>query len=268
MRKLTLIFLPLLLFAGCRLSRSPESLTPVQPAPSPTPVFAREKPAGAQPEPTTQPATEAQLPEETSPPAEVAPAQASSAPGARDYFDSLTAFLAQAKAEAGKGNITNLQSQQGTLAGANYSLSLLEANLPRVWTLQGLQRARQLLAAKKNAEASEVLGQLINSLGKANSALPTDMKSSAATIKKAQDNIISGKTDIAANQLGELVKQVAASTALTQMQEIRANLQEAWLAAQRNQPAVVKAILEDTGQYLAKLAALLPASQIDENKSQ
>jgi len=234
--------------------------------PAPAPVA--EKTVTPSPTQEAQP-VEAALPEEEAlPPIEVASVPASSALGVRDYFNSLAAFLAQAKAEAGKGSITNLQSPQGPLAGANRALSLLEANLPRVWALQDLQRAQQLLAAKKNAEAAGVLGQLVKHLAEAQAALPTDMKSTGATIKKAQDNITAGKTDVASNQLAELTKQVVTSTALTQIQEIRANLQEAWLAAQRRQPAVVKAILEDTGQYTAKLRELLPTPQSRASDSQ
>jgi hypothetical protein len=264
MRKLTPVLIGLLLFSGCRLSRSPESLVPAPKPAMPAPAPAAEKTVTPSPTQEAQPAEAAPTEEETLPPVEVSALPAFSAPGARDYFDSLTAFLAQAKAEAGKGNITNLQSAQGPLAGANYSLSLLEASLPRVWALQGIGRARQLLAAKKNSEAAGVLGQLVNRLEKTKAALPTDMKSSGAVIKTAQDSITAGKADVASNQLGELTRQVSTSTALTQIREIGANLQEAWLAAQRNQPAVVKAILEDTGPHITKLGELLPTSQAGE----
>jgi len=130
-----------------------------------------------------------------------------------------------------------------------------------------LSHAWQLLAAKQNTEAAEVLGRLVDRLEEAQAALPTNMKSSSATIKKAQNNIAAGKIDLANGQLSDLVKQIATSTALDQMKEIRANLQEAWLAAQRKQPAVVKAILEDTGQYTARLGELLPAPKVSEGNS-
>jgi hypothetical protein len=260
MRKYALSLIALLLISGCRFSRSPEASVPVQPATTPPPVIS--------PEPAPSPEPAAVPVEAASPAAEIAPLPGSSVPGVRDYYDALAAFLAQAQADADKGKIAELQSLQGALAGANRSLSLLEAALPRVWILQGVQRAQQLLAAKKTGEAAAMLAQLARRLQDVQAALPSDLKDCAAVILKSRDNITAGKTAVAAGQLAGMAQQVSLAIALGHIQEIRANLQDASLAAKRGRPAVVKAVLEDTGQDIAKLGELLPAPGTREGNPQ
>jgi hypothetical protein len=268
MKKSAIGLAVLLLLSGCRLSRSPEALAPARPAPAPAPTGSLKPAAGARPEAASAPTDSLPPTEAAASPMEIASLPTSPALGGRDYYDALAAFIAQAQAEAGKGTLADLQTPQGALTGANYSLSLLETSLPRVWVLQGLSRARQLLAEQKPAPATELLGQLAHRLQDSRGSLPEAMKNCAGAIIKCRDNIAAGKIAAASGSLAELAKQLSTSTALAQLQEIRANLQEAGRAAERNQPAVVKALLEDTALCLAKLETLLPAPQSREKASQ
>jgi flagellar biosynthesis regulator FlbT len=222
----------LLILAGCRLSREPESLAPAPPLPAAGPAPIGPPPEEISPEPPKKPA-------------------------ALDYLDSLSDSLSQAQEEVKQEALERLLGPQGSLAAANRSLSLLESRLPQAAALYELQRIRGLVSKQQTSEAAQAMEELIIQLepvirkGKFTEGITIE------SLQNALKAILEKKTEEAARHLDGMIEILAASPVLKEIQEIRADLEQGLTAAALKRVPVAKVVLECASERMAHLKEML-----------
>jgi len=221
----------LALFGGCRLSRAPESLAP----PPPPPAAPVSPPVG--------------------PPPEEAPPQQEPALG--DYLDSLAGSIAQAQEEAKQEAFERLLRPQGSLALASIALSLVESDLAETTLLEKLSGLSQLLSEGKNDQASRALDELIIKIAPQEGKPPVSDSVSVDSLQGVLKSILAKQNQEALHRLDEIMEGVAASQALKETREIRADLEQALSAAALKRTMVVEVVLADASQRASHLKELL-----------
>lgn len=169
----------------------------------------------------------------------------------RDYADLLKVMIGRAQEQARRNEFPGMKLPNSPLAMANMYLSIIEARLPETLALAELQRASQLILARRPREAAQVLDDL---------ALHASAKNTAIKADDIQDlirSVLSDRPQQALPHISNITADLAARPQLIDISVIRTDLQDASGAASRERATLLDAALADATARTTKLKASL-----------
>lgn len=171
--------------------------------------------------------------------------------GAREYADALITALDRTQEQARKEAFADIYMPNSTLAMAGIYLSMIEARLPEAIALAELQRAAQLVSARRPREAARVLDDL--------ALLQPDNDAVVAEddIQNAIRATLSDTSQNALPRLFDMTADLSSQPRLIEIAALRADLQDASSAAARRNRPLLDAALNDAAARAARLREMV-----------